>query len=221
MRKFSGKLISFTFFIMVISSTVTQAAEIDITITAHKDRSTKGVVVELVALNHEAIAPDKIEIDQVDKEFVPLVSVVPIGSTVLFNNLDELKHHVYSVSSGNQFDLPLHNGVSPEEISLDKSGVVKLGCNIHDWMLAYVYVSESDRVKTADDTGIVSFTDVPAGKYEIRLWSPRLRNTKVPVTEIITIAENQTLKHTVKLKLRKRIRKPKRQDSSLDYSGNS
>jgi len=149
------------------------------------------------------------------------VSVIPVGSKLIFKNLDELKHHVYSVSSGNQFDLPLHNGISPDEISLDKTGVVKLGCNIHDWMLAYVYVSESDRVKIADDTGIVSFTELPAGEYEIRLWSPRLRNTKVPITETITIDEDQMLEHAVKLKLRKRIRKPKRQDSSPDYSGNS
>ena len=218
MHKVSAKLISFILLFIMTGCTAVQAAQINITITAHKERPTKGVVVELVALNHAPITPGRIEINQVDKEFVPLVSVTPVGSKVIFNNLDELKHHVYSVSSGNQFDLPLHNDISPAEISLDKTGVVKLGCNIHDWMLAYVYVSESERVKIADDTGIVSFTELPAGEYEIRLWSPRLRNTKVPITETISIDEDQTLEHAVKLKLRKRIRKPKRQDSSSYYN---
>lgn len=221
MHKVMPKLISSVLLFIMIGCTAAQAAQINITITAHKDRSTKGLVVELVALNQTPITPARIQIDQVDKEFIPLVSVTPVGSKLIFKNLDELKHHVYSVSSGNQFDLPLHNDISPDEISLNKPGVVKLGCNIHDWMLAYVYVSESDRVIIADDTGIVSFSEVPAGEYEIRLWSPRLRNTKIPVVERITVGEEQTLKHTVKLKLRKRIRKPKRQDSSPDYSGNS
>lgn len=221
MHSILAKLTLCLLLIIVTGIPTVHAAQVHITITAHKNRSTNGVMVELVSLSQEATVPGKIEIDQVDKEFVPLVSVTPVGSKVVFNNLDDLKHHVYSVSSGNPFDLPLHNGTSPEQISLDKSGVVKLGCNIHDWMLAYVYVSESDRVKTADKTGIVTFTKVPAGEYEIRLWSPRLRNTKKPIIETITVDEDQTLEHATKLKLRKRIRKPKRQESSLDYSGNS
>lgn len=214
MHMVSTKLISFIMFIVLITSAIAQAAEINIAITAHKQRSTRGVIVELVALTNEPIEPGIIEIDQVDKEFVPLISVTPIGSNVIFNNLDDLKHHVYSVSSAKPFDLPLHNGTAPEDIRLDEAGVVKLGCNIHDWMLAYVYVAESKWVKTADESGIVSFTDVPAGEYEIRMWSPRLRNTKVPITEAITINEGQLLEHAVRIKLRKRIRKPPRQDSS-------
>ena len=222
MRYVVAKLSTFFLAILLMTCTAAQAAQINITITAHKNRSTEGVVVELVSLDKASTTTAKIEIDQVDKEFVPLVSVTPVGSTIEFKNLDDIKHHVYSVSNGNQFDLPLHNGTSPEPISLNKTGVVKLGCNIHDWMLAYVYVSEGDRVKIADTSGILTFAEVPAGDYEIRLWSPRLRNTKVPIVETITVNENQSesqiVEHAVKLKLRKRIRKPQRRESSSYYS---
>jgi len=194
-----------------------QASDLSIVISAHKDRSTEGVVVELVSKRDRSATPTTIEIDQKGQEFIPLISIAPVGSTLIFNNLDDLKHHVYSTSRGNQFDLPLHDGSAPKEITLEKPGVVKLGCNIHDWMLAYVYVSESDRVQIMDDSGKVNFADVPAGDYEIRIWSPRLRNTKQALIESITIGDDESIDHQMSIKLRKHIRKPQRHDNDLYY----
>ncbi len=210
----------FTSALLLLCSLIAQnayASDLSVLITAHKDRSTKGVVVELAAKQASAPETRTIEIDQKNQEFIPLISVATVGSKLIFNNLDELKHHVYSASTGNQFDLPLHNGIAPDKVILNTPGVVKLGCNIHDWMLAYVYVSESNWVKIMDSSGEVNFENVPAGDYELRIWSPRLRNTKKALVENITIKDDQSAKHEITIKLRKRIRKPKRMDKSVYY----
>ena len=82
-------------------------------------------------------------VDQIDKEFVPYVKPVRVGSYVQFPNKDNIRHHVYSFSPPKKFELPLYSGTPTEPLLFDKVGVVKLGCNIHDWMLGYVYVAET------------------------------------------------------------------------------
>ena len=78
-----------------------------------------------------------------EREFVPFVTVVQTGTVVTFPNRDPILHHVYSFSPAKQFEIKLYTGKSPTEIVFDKAGVVTLGCNIHDHMIAYVYVSDS------------------------------------------------------------------------------
>jgi len=82
-------------------------------------------------------------VDQVDKEFVPRVQAVLVGTPVRFPNNDNVRHQVYSFSPAKRFELPLYAGVPAQPVVFDKPGVVVLGCNIHDWMIGYVYVSES------------------------------------------------------------------------------
>src|SRR5438067_4939799 len=79
-------------------------------------------------------------IDQRDKQFVPYVTALQVGTPVLFPNSDNIRHHVYSFSSAKKFELPLYSGVPAEPVVFDKVGFVTLGCNIHDWMIAYVAV---------------------------------------------------------------------------------
>ena len=82
-------------------------------------------------------------VDQIDKEFVPYVKPVRTGSFVQFPNKDHIRHHVYSFSAPSKFELPLYMGTPAQPVLFDKPGVVKLGCNIHDWMIGYVYVTDS------------------------------------------------------------------------------
>src|SRR3954470_8742436 len=80
------------------------------------------------------------EIAQAGQEFLPYVSVVQVGTRVVFPNRDTVQHHVYSLSKPKKFELPLYNPGQNESFVFDVSGVVTLGCNIHDWMLAYLLV---------------------------------------------------------------------------------
>ena len=116
-----------------------------------------------------------IEIEQEDREFVPYVSVVQTGTTVSFPNRDPILHHVYSFSPAKSFEITLYTGKSPKEVLFDKPGVITLGCNIHDWMIAYLLVVSTPYFAKTDATGNARLRDLPAGGYEFRVWHPRER----------------------------------------------
>jgi len=199
-------------------STAVTAGEISITIVEKKQRPVHDTVVELVSNTANTMNAGNVEITQLDKEFAPQMSVVPRGSPVLFTNKDPIQHHVYSVSKGNQFDLPLYQGTPSERIKFDRPGVVKLGCNIHDWMLGFAYVSQSKYVLTTDASGIARFKDIPEGDYELRIWNPRLKKNNKVISQRLTLKKDQPLEQTVTLSLRKKVRKPPRIDKS-NYEG--
>jgi plastocyanin len=114
-------------------------------------------------------------IEQVDREFVPYVTVIQVGTTVTFPNRDPILHHVYSFSPAKPFEIKLYTGKSPAEIVFDKPGVVTLGCNIHDWMVGYVVIVPTPHFGKTDATGNVRLRDLPAGAYEVRAWHPQQR----------------------------------------------
>jgi len=114
-------------------------------------------------------------IEQVDREFVPYVTVIQVGTTVTFPNRDPILHHVYSFSPAKPFEIKLYTGKSPSEVVFDKSGVVTLGCNIHDWMVGYVVIVPPPHFGKTDATGNVRLRDLPAGAYEVRAWHPQQR----------------------------------------------
>lgn len=136
-----------------------------------------AVVVAVPAVKagaSEGAATATILVDQINKEFVPYVLPVRVGTTVNFPNKDKIRHHVYSFSPAKKFELPLYTGTPAAPVLFDKAGPVVLGCNIHDWMIAYVYVSESPYFGKTGADGKVTLSDLPAGNYTLRTWHPRL-----------------------------------------------
>ena len=187
------------------------AAEISIQLVDKKGRGVSAAYVELVAKNGtHRVSPGKGVIDQVDKEFVPLVSMVPKGSTVSFPNSDNIQHQIYSFSKAKKFDLPLFATDESKTITFDQAGIVKMGCNIHDWMLSYLYVRESQFLVNSDDKGMASFSGVPAGDYQLRIWSPRMKSNGDFVGRDVTVIDTANPLITQELKVRKKIRKKPR-----------
>ena len=103
--------------------------------------------------------------DQIDKEFVPYVQVIRVGSTVRFPNNDNIRHHVYSFSAAKKFVLPLYSGTPATPVLFDKVGVVRLGCNIHDWMIGYLYVTDAPYF---GKTAVPGRVDMLLQRYRIR-----------------------------------------------------
>lgn len=130
-------------------------------------------------------------IDQVDKEFIPYVNPVLVNTEVHFPNNDKIRHHVYSFSEAKTFELPLYPpGQGPEEpVVFDTPGVVVLGCNIHDWMKAYVFVLETPFYAKTGDDGLARIPDLPAGPYEIQVWHPRLKQSAASDVQQVTLAD--------------------------------
>ena len=92
-------------------------------------------------------------IDQVDKEFIPFVTVIRRGNAINFPNNDDIRHQVYSFSNTKQFELSLYKGNKYSPVVFDQSGAVALACNIHDWMTAYVYVVDTDKFVLTNKMG--------------------------------------------------------------------
>jgi plastocyanin len=122
-----------------------------------------------------AASRERLVMDQRNLDFMPYVLPVQAGTPVYFPNSDNLRHHVYSFSPAKKFELPLYKGTPATPVVFDKPGAVALGCNIHDWMIGYVYVLETPYFGKTGDRGETRLANLPAGEVELRVWHPRLR----------------------------------------------
>jgi plastocyanin len=187
---------------------IASAADVSISIIDQKSSPVSDAYVELIALDGSGRAlKQKGIIDQVDKEFDPLVSAVPVGTVVSFPNSDNIQHQIYSFSKTKSFELPLFAKNNTQSVQFDQAGIVNMGCNIHDWMLSYLYVYESQWFGAVDKKGDVSFVGIAAGAYTLRVWSPRMKNNRSIVEKEVIVheAENSTVVQS--LKVRKKIRR--------------
>ena len=140
------------------------------------------------------VAPSKKRavIDQRDKQFVPYVTALEVGTAVLFPNSDNIRHHVYSFSPAKKFELPLYSGVPAEPVIFDKIGFVTLGCNIHDWMIAYVAVLPTPFFQVTRNDGRAVLKDLPAGHYTVQTWHPALKGRPEALAQHVDLSAGTT-----------------------------
>jgi plastocyanin len=111
--------------------------------------------------------------DQVQKQFVPHVLPVVVGTRVTFPNHDQIHHHVYSFSRTKKFELPLYKGEDAPPVTFDRLGAAKIGCNIHDWMDAVVLVVPTPYFAVTDEAGLFVLRDLAPGTYGVVAWHER------------------------------------------------
>jgi hypothetical protein len=189
-----------------------QTAEIAGTVTDQQGRPVVDAVLVAVPVDGNMRLPQRPRdgsIDQVDKEFLPRVTIVPVGASVTFPNHDDVRHQVYSFSPAKRFELPLYAGVPAQPIVFDKPGVVVLGCNIHDWMVGYVYVSESPFFAKTGKDGKAILTELPMRAYVVRVWHPQLEMSEEATYKTIDVSRDRRIETswTVKLKREVRVRR--------------
>jgi plastocyanin len=129
-------------------------------------------------------------LEQLDKEFVPRVKPIFVGSRVRFPNHDSVRHQVYSFSPAKKFDLPLYSGGAAPTVVFDAPGIVALGCNIHDWMVGYIYVSETPYFAQTGKDGTALIQDLPAGDYNVRVWQPSMGESEDATLRRITVSRS-------------------------------
>jgi hypothetical protein len=112
---------------------------------------------------------------QQNMQFDPFVLIVPVGADVSFPNLDTVRHHVYSFSAAKTFELKLFGHDETRVVHFDKAGVVDLGCNIHDNMIAYIVVVDTPFAAKTNAAGEAVVRGVPAGTRSVRVWHPYMR----------------------------------------------
>jgi plastocyanin len=195
-------------------------AEMAATITDEDGRPVADAVIVAVPADGSSrpvARPRDNAIFQVDKEFVPRVTVVQVGTAVAFPNNDTVRHHVYSFSPPKRFELPLYSGVPAQPTVFDKAGVVVLGCNIHDWMVAYVYVSESPHFARTGPEGKATIADLSPRSYVVRVWHPELDGDEAATRRTVEITAARRVDAAWKLSLKPEVRAQRAPSSREGY----
>jgi plastocyanin len=117
-------------------------------------------------------------IEQRNDTFAPHVVAVAVGTTVDFPNHDPALHDVY----GAHFDLGMYPQGESRSHRFDEPGVVRIGCNVHDKMEAFVVVHTNPWAAVTDAEGAYTITGVSPGRYTIRVWHESRGGRQVPVT---------------------------------------
>lgn len=169
-----------------------RAAELSVDVLDMAGRPARNIVViatPKIPMPATARPATPVEMDQVDRQFSPYVLAIQTGTPVLFVNNDSIAHQVYSFSPAKRFELALYHGTPREPVVFDRPGIVTIGCNIHDNMLGYLYVTDAPWFGTTDGKGHWSASGVPAGEYEVQAWTPLLPSQDATLTQQIVIGD--------------------------------
>jgi plastocyanin len=146
-----------------------------------------GPVADAVVLVEGPAVPAKdgaphVIVEQRDQTFVPHVVAVAVGTTVDFPNHDPMLHNVFSASLAKKFDLGMYDRGETKSVTFDTPGVVRIGCNVHPKMQAFVVVHTNPYVAVSKSDGSYTVSGVPAGSYQLRIWHETFAEQRTPVT---------------------------------------
>jgi plastocyanin len=173
-----------------------------VSLTARVVDAAGAPVVDAVVYAIPAVASSKPpapgEVSQVNRTFAPLVTVVQTGAAVSFPNRDTVKHQIYSFSPAKVFQLKLYAGLPEAPIVFDKAGLVVLGCNIHDAMLAYILVVDTPYFAKTGPNGVARIDRMPAGDFQVTTW--HFRMTAPLPARAVSLAGDVNIDSVVELK---------------------
>ncbi|TMQ02295.1 MAG: hypothetical protein E6J91_52700 [Deltaproteobacteria bacterium] len=130
-------------------------------------------------------------IEQRNKTFAPHLMAVPVGSTVVFPNFDSIYHNVFSLTPPHRFDLGMYKAGDARQITFSKPGIVRIGCNIHANMSAFLVVVDAPHYVVAEPDGTFAFRNLRPGKYKVEAWSEQ--SLTPTITEVtVKAGDNQT-----------------------------
>lgn len=161
--------------LLAISTSQLHAFDLTVYLQAENGGFVNQAVVEAQLV---PVSPDTNTVatmDQIERRFVPMVLLIAQGQQVTFPNSDNVRHHVYSFSNIKQFSTPLYADEEIEPVRFETPGVAVLGCNIHDSMAAYVYVSAWQDTTTTDETGQARLTGMSNNPQTLIIWHPWLQ----------------------------------------------
>ena len=142
-------------------------------------------------------APTRVEIRQVNEEFVPHLVVVTTGSTVDFPNEDLVFHNVFSLSSAATFDLGRYPQRSSKARSFAKAGIVKVFCHLHSHMSAIVRVFDHPYFAQVGADGRFTIEGLEPGRHDVVAWHERVGEASAS----LVVAAGETTEATFSLPL--------------------
>jgi plastocyanin len=203
-------------FAMLACSLTCRAGELTISVA---DRDGHGVAEVVVTATPSAgappaaVDPKSSAMDQRNLAFLPRVLVVGVGTRVDFPNNDTVSHQVYSFSPAKRFQLPLYKGEFHPPVTFDQAGLVVLGCNIHDSMVGYIYVTPAPYFGTTSAAGRLTFKQVPKGDYQIVIWSPFIADAPGSLSRTLRVEGDESASFALAAALRAQPEpRPRRRD---------
>jgi plastocyanin len=142
------------------------------------------------------------EMDQHNLQFAPFVLIVPVGANVSFPNRDAVRHHVYSFSPAKKFELKLYGRDETRSVRFDKAGVVALGCNIHDNMVAFIRVVDTPFAAKSDASGQAVLRGLPPGPVRVRIWHPYQKAADNEIVRTVTVPPSGAGRELVQMDVR-------------------
>ena len=156
-------------------------------------------------------------VDQRDLRFVPEISVVRTGTAIGFPNGDKVLHQVYSFSPAKNFKLSLYTGHVHPPLVFDAPGIVTLGCNIHDAMIGFIYVTDSPWFGKTDAVGRYESELLPPGNYRVLIWHPRFDEATPQLEAALTVPAEGSVPLVVSLT--KRMKPATSDNSTRQWKG--
>lgn len=204
--KITKLIVSLTIFLLVSLSLQAVAGSISGKVNSKKKKYLPNTVIYLDSVKGDFTPPEEPElIDQRGMKFHPHVLPVLAGTKVEFLNSDEVAHNVFSPdASANKMNL----GTWPKgekrtftfEGNCEKVCDAALLCNVHPEMEAFVVIMQNPYFALADDSGVFSIKNIPAGEYTLKVWNPKRGAPDL----IVTITDSGSTEVTFALKKKKK-----------------
>lgn len=174
--------------LIINTSFLAQSQSLTVSVLTNLNDRAANVVVYLTPQNPKhVVSSNKIAVmDQLNTQFSPHILAIQKDSEVRFPNSDSIKHHVYSFSQAKTFELQLYKELNANPLLFSKLGSVELGCNIHDWMLGYIFVVDTPYFGKTDSKGNLTI-DLPDGEYQVDVWHPRIQDKYSALSRQLTL----------------------------------
>lgn len=191
------------------STLMCEAADISVTVLTVDNKPLADAVVYVDANETPPAKSLPIMIlDQQNKAFVPHVLAIPVGTTVDFPNTDSVNHYVYSFSDIKKFQFKLFKGdLEKHQMLFDKPGVVTIGCNIHDFMLGYIFIAPTRYFGVSNGAGQVRLNLPDKGDFNLAIWHERGNENLAALSRKITIDANA---QNIQIRFSKTLKPPRK-----------
>jgi plastocyanin len=200
-RRFGGGA-ALGLLVAIVLAPACRAGELTVSVIDPSGHGVTDVVVVVSPVEPPPPAPPTSPVaimDQRDRAFSPRILVVRVGTSVEFPNNDTVSHQVYSFSPAKKFQLPLYKGQLHPPVTFDRSGLVVLGCNIHDQMVGYIYVTDAPFFGKTDSAGTLRVPGLSAGEYRVSVWSPYIADQASSLTRTVRMAAQEPASSRVQL----------------------
>jgi plastocyanin len=174
------------------------AADVSVSVLSAAGTPVEDAIVYAVpTVPAHAAQGAKYVIDQINRTFVPRINVVQSGTAVSFPNSDNIRHSVYSFSPAKKFALKLYAGKLTDPVIFDRAGLVVLGCNIHDIMVAWLVVVDTPYFAHSDRAGTALLSKLPPGEYTLHIWHEPMTEDQQHSEPLHVDAGSAGVTHTV------------------------